>query len=213
MRQYLTVVENYDYDTYGLMFENIKNQKGYQPATSGRVIAHDLVEHVNGLGAIGTIHDELEALAGVVFVRFGSGIVYGSFAGLGGDLTELGNLYFRGIPIRKSYQREINDPDLDTTFDYLWDETSFDSSATSEQIEEFKKIARTFFKRGYKKHERKWRSPCESGALFSAIERAVDQVIPRYGFGIEDEGRRFVIEWDHKGFVDFRETQSSRSIW
>jgi hypothetical protein len=38
-------------------------------ATESILIAHDLLEHVNGLSNIGSLDDELQALAGVWFVR------------------------------------------------------------------------------------------------------------------------------------------------
>lgn len=38
-------------------------------STSGMLIAHDILEHVNGPEAIGSIEDELEALGAVAFTR------------------------------------------------------------------------------------------------------------------------------------------------
>lgn len=42
-------------------------------ATEGLLVAHDLIEHVNGLDRIGTIADELQALSGVWLTRASHG--------------------------------------------------------------------------------------------------------------------------------------------
>lgn len=42
-------------------------------ATDGILVAHDIVEHVNGLDNIGTIADELQALSGVWLTRASNG--------------------------------------------------------------------------------------------------------------------------------------------
>lgn len=41
----------------------------FSVASSGALVAHDVVEHVNGFAAIGTITDEFEALGGVWYAR------------------------------------------------------------------------------------------------------------------------------------------------
>lgn len=52
---------------YGLIADGVRSWLG--ATNSPDVIAHDLLEHVNGLSAIGTVHDELMALGAVTVVR------------------------------------------------------------------------------------------------------------------------------------------------
>jgi len=57
----------------GLIPRGITMGEGYVAATEGELIAHDILEHQNGLSAIGSVDDELEALGGLYFVRGWSG--------------------------------------------------------------------------------------------------------------------------------------------
>lgn len=42
---------------------------------SGEMLAHDLIEHTNGIDAIGTLHDELTALGAMVATRVETGLL------------------------------------------------------------------------------------------------------------------------------------------
>lgn len=71
-------------------------------------IAHDLLEHVNGLSEIGSIDDELEALGGVWFVRGqhgqlrrdGLGSAHTNQVHLVSDLVNLGVIFNNGVDFR-----------------------------------------------------------------------------------------------------------------
>lgn len=52
---------------YGLIADGVRSW--LDATNSPDMIAHDLLEHVNGLSAIGTVHDELMALGAVTVVR------------------------------------------------------------------------------------------------------------------------------------------------
>jgi hypothetical protein len=60
--------EDQDLGEVGLGIVGMK-LKGGSAAMRGLLIAHDLLEHQNGIGAIGSVGDELEALGGVWYVR------------------------------------------------------------------------------------------------------------------------------------------------
>lgn len=56
--------------TTGLLAEGMRDW--LDPAISGDLVAHDALEHCNGYKAIGSVHDELQALGAVAFVRAGT---------------------------------------------------------------------------------------------------------------------------------------------
>jgi hypothetical protein len=66
----------------GFVFKKLlnKNHGDITADTSGLLLAHDLIEHQNGLDSIGSVWDELEALGAVWFTR--------------GECGQLGNGYF-----------------------------------------------------------------------------------------------------------------------
>lgn len=53
----------------GLAVRGYSEDLNVNAATEGLLIAHDLIEHVNGVRRIGTIDDELEALGAIWYVR------------------------------------------------------------------------------------------------------------------------------------------------
>ena len=70
VKHILTYEEDRSRGTLGFRIEGTKiNPEAYNMATDGLLVAHDLIEHVNGLKQIGTIGDELEALGAIWFVR------------------------------------------------------------------------------------------------------------------------------------------------
>lgn len=71
MKRYaISCVENYDMGDIGLALDGVNVPHGRTfVAREGLLLAHDIVEHQNGLSAIGSIEDELEALGGLWFAR------------------------------------------------------------------------------------------------------------------------------------------------
>jgi hypothetical protein len=77
-------------------------------ANESLLIAHDLLEHVNGLGKIGSLDDELEALAGVWFVRAQHGELrrdnigsrYSPQENLSSDVLNMARIYNNGVNFR-----------------------------------------------------------------------------------------------------------------
>lgn len=69
-KYYLTAGEDPVTGELGVRFDGVNvSDELLSFTTSGILIAHDLVEHVNGMSSIGSISDELEACGGVWFVR------------------------------------------------------------------------------------------------------------------------------------------------
>lgn len=61
--------EDEEYGSWGIGIVGVTRKRGMNAATEGLLLAHDLVEHVNGLHVIGSIDDELEALGAIWFTR------------------------------------------------------------------------------------------------------------------------------------------------
>lgn len=76
MRKTLTVRKDFNSGEIGFAFDDMKiNDDLFMVSTDPILLAHDYCEHVNGIGQIGTIHDELEALGGIYFVRGWDGML------------------------------------------------------------------------------------------------------------------------------------------
>ena len=77
-------------------------------ANESLLIAHDLLEHVNGLGKIGSLDDELEALAGVWFIRGQHGCLRRGGGGsmctpqdnISSDVLNMARIYNDGVNFR-----------------------------------------------------------------------------------------------------------------
>ena len=53
----------------GLGIKGLRRDESINAAREGALIAHDLIEHVNGVSEIGSIDDEMEALGAIWYVR------------------------------------------------------------------------------------------------------------------------------------------------
>lgn len=88
----------------GLGFKAVPASAGLNPAADGLLLAHDLVEHVNGVHEIGTIDDELEALGGIWYTRGqwgemrrdGSGSMYTPEQNIAADASRMFRDFFYG---------------------------------------------------------------------------------------------------------------------
>lgn len=66
---YLEAFTDSETGILGLGIVGAPRHEGMNAASEGLLIAHDLIEHQNGLAAIGGIDDELEALGAIWYVR------------------------------------------------------------------------------------------------------------------------------------------------
>ena len=65
----LTAREDEDSGELGYCLDDLEAGISFSTTTEGLIIAHDLIEHQNGIAAIGPIDDEMEALGAIWFVR------------------------------------------------------------------------------------------------------------------------------------------------
>jgi hypothetical protein len=91
----------------GLMFSDCPIINYPMVANEGLLVAHDLLEHVNGLDKIGSIDDELEALGGVWFVRGNYGVLRRNSQSyispdqsLASDVLNMARIYNNGVEFK-----------------------------------------------------------------------------------------------------------------
>jgi len=72
----ILIHENEDYGQTGFVLRQfVTMDNPLVDFGSGEMLAHDIVEHINGLDAVGTIHDELVALGAMFAVRVETGVM------------------------------------------------------------------------------------------------------------------------------------------
>lgn len=107
----LKCVEDNGSGELGLIVDGMKQlANDFMAANDGILIAHDLIEHPNGIQAIGSIDDELEALGACYWVRGQWGYLRkDSYStpeeGLAYDVSNLGLIFARGIDFRNPVPR------------------------------------------------------------------------------------------------------------
>ncbi|CAA0365212.1 hypothetical protein ALT721_800016 [Alteromonas alvinellae] len=145
---------------------------------TGTLLAHDYVEHVNGINAIGSVEDELSAIAvaWAVRVRYSSVITE---VGLSRDLVELYDIYARSAEQRKVpiTHKHIFDEDFLAIIELARNSCRRESdNYTASSFEDFTKYALAYMRKGIRQFYRKYASTWpESQAWdnFLAIEAAV----------------------------------------
>lgn len=100
-----------EYDTTpGLVLKGTRPYDGMMADRNGLMVAHDLLEHQNGVAAIGTVADELEALGGVWHTRGrwgdlmqSGGSSYSPDANVASDITRMfGEWLGENEPVRRA---------------------------------------------------------------------------------------------------------------
>ena len=199
-RNYLEVISCPTTGFPGLMLKGMKRHEGmFTDGGEGVSIAHDLVEHINGVKAIGSVGDELEAFGAMWFVR-------GHLADFEGNHyspeqimgMEYGSLsrYFGYAPLRASVERELRcRADLDEIWEAIEPHAlkSIDAEDLDESMmDEYVRASRILFKRGHMKAERRYKDSIAANNQFHAIRRAVTSLPEFYE---DDVGRRFELRW------------------
>lgn len=144
-----------------------------QPAMSGRVIAHDYIEHPKGYPT-GTLEDEVAAFGVIIATRFKAGMI-GDFLSapdeqIAMELREMLSIYREGVPLkdqlkpRKRYWKS-NEPFLEEIAGLI---TSH--STLRRRIE-------AWFQVGITKFRQRFKSDYHGLNLFKDIESKVDNLI------------------------------------
>lgn len=176
----------------GLKIGGMKDTNGMYAANSGLLVAHDIVEHVNGLAAIGTIGDELMALGGAWRCRGQWGdIVRGTVGStlspeqhIAGDIPELYHLYRSGVPLREEVPNLINEDKEDRELFERILETAkpmvrgnWDDDWDHKSWVEFSEAAVPLMMKGAIKFTKRWEDDLIGNSQFWAIHYEVQAVL------------------------------------
>lgn len=188
MRGATKITLEYTVDHQGNSGWRIQGNDILNIATSGDLIAHDIVEHVNGIEAIGTRGDELMALGAMWHVRGKYGDItrdpnrysYTPFETLVADLHRewldyVAGSYDFGIPLAHLKRRNIDDEELPVIKDALdevrgtiLNEAKEEPDWDMDELEPFLDMALTLICEGYYRSEQKGDGK-ERNELFWAI--------------------------------------------
>jgi hypothetical protein len=166
-------------------------------ARDGYLIAHDIVEHVNGIEAIGGIGEELQAMGGVWNTRGQWGdIRRGRYQNtdpheaLANDFQNMAIRYLNGEEMGYEIPEEVQESGYEDDFNDIWENTiiglrreieyehfSLSKDEIEKMIEEFHKAAERFFHIGIIKHEALYGDRCNANTLFYNIVEALNGMV------------------------------------
>lgn len=205
--KHLKLIAKTDHETgeLGLMVAGTPVISYPMVAHEGRLIAHDILEHQNGLGSIGSVGDEVEALGGVWFIRGqfsdlsrdGYGSMYSPEENLAADLTNLARIYHDGVPLRVDV-KNTKTTDDDESFEEMISIAKRDVLRELDGCEiDHKRLAEYFsacldlLRTGYRKAARRFGSAHRANSLFWAVAQAVEP----YARHVEHEGQEFRLSY------------------
>ena len=199
---YITLVSKEDNETgeLGLIIKGMRVTNYPSVASTGLLIAHDLLEHQNGISAIGSISDELEALGGVWFVRGqhydmdrGKPAYHTPETHLASDVSNMAELVCNGVPIRgfskKTYKHFQDDAFIEII---ELGRESYKSEMDCYEDSDFDPLNDYFsyclhaMRKGYRKAEKRF-NRVNANTLFWDIAGAVDP----YASNVDYENQEF----------------------
>lgn len=194
----------------GLIVKGMPVDENTGADLEGRLIAHDLIEHVNGHRNIGSVGDELEALGAVWFTRGHlSDITRGKYAGyytpessLSTDIAEMYR-YYRymgfGMPVPyMSAEENLEEPMramMREAIEHIKAESD-NFRQERDDVGRFLFAVRHFMRSGYcKQATRHDGNEYQANNMFWSIAAAVEDVAKH----VEYEGQEFALEYDENG--------------
>ncbi|AGM46915.1 hypothetical protein AD45P2_00490 [Alteromonas phage vB_AmaP_AD45-P2] len=142
----------------------------------GNLLAHDIVEHINGISAIGTVTDELEALAVVMIVRNNYAAVV-TEEDLAYDVIECFRYYNPKTKAPVTHKHKIFEDAIEQILDLATEKVSSEiDDYCAETWERFRYLARAHMRIGTRKFFKKYPSNCaeaEAYETFCSIQKAV----------------------------------------
>jgi hypothetical protein len=198
----------------GLCLEGMRAPDGeVNSATEGLLIAHDLIEHVNGAEEIGSIDDELEALGAIWFVRgqFNDlsrdrrGSFYSVEENIASDVIRMFRDHWDGaqyVNTKRRYTRPLEDMHQDALNgilefaqrDYRKELSDTDLTGVGAAWRAYKSAALHRMRTGFRKAQRKWAKNGGARAANRAFWEIADAVGP-YAQRPEFEGMRYELTW------------------
>jgi hypothetical protein len=154
------------------------------------LIAHDIVEHVNGIEEIGGIGEELQAMGGIWNTRGKlSDIrrphpIVSAHESLAHDFCELARRWFYGEETLGN-PPELVETGYEEDFEWIWNHTmemlpeEADEYYSEEKAEEFRKAAEAYFHYGIQKHEEMYGDGCKANVIFYEIVYTLETLMKR----------------------------------
>jgi len=202
----LTVKTDIQTGELGLCFASLVINPDLYMVTSDPIqIAHDYCEHVNGIPAIGSIHDELEALGGIQYVRGynevlrrdSAGSMYSFDQNLASDISRMWGE--RGYIDFVSWTGEPADLDTNIIYEARLSMLQEYEGMIYSEYRDYLQSAAAYMAQGYEKASQRYESQGQANDLFWAMYEAVEHL------PIECEGQQFqmhVNETEARVFVD-----------
>jgi hypothetical protein len=207
----LIVREDRETGELGIMVEGTPVINYPMVALEGMLVAHDLLEHVNGVESIGSIGDELEALGGVWYIRGqhydirrGTPSIYTPHESLAADLINMGRMYIEGgvslrvpVPNNKAGDQEIDFQDIvalarkdlySECEDYI---AQYGMSNYLDKRNEYLDAALKLMRQGFRKARKKY-DDVAANSLFWEIAEAMGKIINIIAW----EGQEFILQYD-----------------
>jgi hypothetical protein len=203
-----------DMGEIGLCLEGMRIPDGeVNSATEGLLIAHDIIEHVNGAEQIGSIDDELEALGAIWFVRgqFNDlsrdkrGSFYSVEENIASDVIRMFRDHWDGgqyVDTRKRYTRPLesmHESAIDGILefaqrDYKKELSDTDLTGVTAAWRAYKHAARHRMRAGFRKAARKWAKVGGARMANCAFWDIAEAVQP-YAKRPEFEGMRYELTY------------------
>lgn len=197
----IAVHDEYDSDL-GLAVKGTPTQyEGFMADREGGLIAHDLVEHQNGVRNIGTVDDELEAMGGIWHTRGRWGLSYNLLTMHEHVAYDISRMFYEGeFWSMPKLGTRLHD-ELEDDFDEI--ERIAAKSAKSElgeyfdydkrqELPLFLEAARRRFRIGYRKATARFGQDFASNNFYENIKRAAGKATK----WIEYEGQEFILTFD-----------------
>jgi hypothetical protein len=207
----VAVCDEYDTDP-GLVVKGTVMSEGMAADRDGTLVAHDLLEHQNGVHAIGPIDDELEALGGVWQVRGRWGDMvsahpsrFSAEENIASDIIRMArDLDGAGWwPRIGKYRTRAHDEDEAFECILQYAREGIPKELDGEEMQDFPleaylENALHLMRRGYRKAERRFGERFQGINLFKAIKDAVNGARPEW------EGQEFILGYG-EGEASLRE--------
>jgi hypothetical protein len=199
----------------GLGIVGMPRDETTNAAGEGLLIAHDLIEHVNGAERIGSIDDELEALGAIWYVRgqhgelnrTGAGSRYSIEKNIASDVVRMFRDHLLGSQwVDYANLNRTRPCDADEALlcvlehaerDYIgeFNDDAEERRQARDAWPKYRRLALHRMRTGYRKARRKWepRGRYAANSQFWAIAEAVD----KHAKHVEIEGQRYTLRWGY----------------
>lgn len=185
----LKVKEDLALGEFGLIVDGMKLIDTPMVSNEGFMIAHDLLEHQNGIRAIGSVGDEVEAMGGCWFIRGQLGqirrgmTIHSPEHNIATDIANLAEIYCRNVPMRAEIFN-THEHGHDAAFDEIISQARsrcldyLDEDSERALLLKFCRDAKHLLRTGYRKAARRFKDDYHLASdQFWSIADAVDGCI------------------------------------